>query len=329
MAYAGFQASKIQFGREATAGTAVAATVIWRGAFANLEDARTRTTVDEQIGLMVQAERTYDSAYLGRLTMPGSPLTFEQVPHILEAGVGTVSPSGADPYVYTYTMPTGSTPNTLKTYTMEAYNALVTGDYREMEYCFVEEFTFSFSGDEAWQVSANWLGRQLSTGTATSLSTLQSVNEALGRRTKLYIDATGGTLGSTQKTGVLMGANMTVRTGWQPVPVGDGNLYFSGVKYTHPEITFSMTLELEDSSVVADERAIYESNAVRLFRWEMDGADADHEMKIDFAGVYDSIGQYENSDGNTTVTLEGHGVYSSTDSEYWEAAVTNSLSSLP
>jgi hypothetical protein len=128
-----------------------------------------------------------------------------------------------------------------------------------------------------------------------------------------------------------MGASMRVVTGWMPIPVGDGNLYFSAVKMTKPEITFSLTIELEEdtgTSLVDTERTAYEGNAVRLFRLELDGADAGHEMKIDWAGKYDSIGGYEDSDGNTTVTLEGHGVYSSTDTEYWECVVTNSLASL-
>ena len=329
--FGSYSASKIQYGREATAGTAVAATGIWRGAFAMLEDARTRTIVEEQIGLMVQAERSYDSAYLGRLAMPSTPLTYEQVPHILEAGIGTVSPSGSGPYVYTYTLPTGNTPNTLKTYTLEAFNAVADDDMREMEYSFVEEFEFSMTAGEAWQMSATWAGRQLSNTSPTSLSTLLTVEEALGARTKVYIDATGGTLGATQKTGVLMGASMRVVTGWKPIPVGDGNLYFAAIKMTMPEITFSLTLELEetsDVSLVASERTAYEADAVRLFRLELDGSDANHAMVLDWAGKYDSIGNYENSDGNTTVTLEGHGVYSSTDSEYWECAVTNSIASL-
>lgn len=330
--YGPFSANKIQLGREATAGTAVAATTIWRGQFARLEDARTRNIVEEQIGLMVQAERSYDSQYLARLTMPATPLTFEQVLHILEAGCKTATPSGSGPYVYTYNYPTGNTPNTIKTYTIEAFNAVSDDDYREAAYCFVEEYTFSMTAGEAWQMSANWIGRQLSTGTPTSLSTLLTVEEALGMRTKLYIDATGGTVGSTQVTGVLMGADMTVRTGIMPVFVGDGNLYYSAVKHTGPEITFSLTLELEETdgvSRVDTERLIYEADAVRLFELELDGSDANHEMTIQWAGKYDSIGDYSNSDGNTTVQLSGHGVYSATDTLFWEAVVTNQVSAVP
>ena len=323
-----YDLNKTQIGRESTPGTAVAATTIFRGAFAMPEDARTIQRAEEQVGLLVPAERAFTTAVLARLSMPSTPLTVEQLPHILEAGVETVSPTGSDPYVYTYNFPTGSTLNTIKTYTIEAGNVIVTGDVQEMEYSFVEEFELSATAGEAWMMSANWIGRQLSSAAFTAALSLPSVTEMILPKTKLYIDATGGTVGSTQKTGVLMGAQMTVRTGILPVPVGDGNLYFSAHKFTRPEITFSITLELEDGGVVAAERAIFESQAVRLFELELNGGNATHECVLQWAGKYDSISDYENSDGNTTVTFEGHAVYSSTDSLFWNCAVTNGVASL-
>jgi len=333
--YGAWSHNKIQFGRESVVGTAVPATVIWRGPFSNLEDGRTIVNVDENVGLLINAERTYTSGLLGRLSMPATELTFAQVPHILEAGVKTATPTGTNPYVYTYAFPTDNTVNTIKTYTIEAANAIVTADYREMAYSFVEEFTFEANAGEAWRMSANWVGRTIGTGTVTALSTLQTGNDIspwMLPLTKLYIDATGGTVGTTQKTGVLMGASMRVRTGLVPVMVGDGQLYFATHKFTKPEVTFSLTLELEQNtgaSVVAAERVIYEAYATRLFRLSGDGPSASQSVVITWAGVYDRIGNYTNSDGNTTVTLEGHAVYSSADTLFWSCAVENTLSALP
>jgi len=333
--YNNYAQVKTQLGRESTAGQAVAATVIWRGPFASLEDARTKVTVEENIGLSVTAERTYTSQYLGRLAMPATELTFAQVVHILEAGIKTATPSGANPYVYTYTLPTDNTVNTIKTYTIEMVPVVATSDYREMPYSFVEEFTFEGTAGEAWKMSANWVGQKLATGTATALSTLQTGNDmipAMMPMTKLYIDATGGTVGTTQKTGVLMGASMRVRTGWVVVPIGDGNLYFQKIKFTKPEITFSLTLELEQdvaASVVAAERLIYEGDTVRLFQLLADGPSASQSLTLQWAGKYDRIGGYSNNNGNTTVMLEGHAVYSSADALFWSCAVENTLSTIP
>lgn len=328
MAYGAFDHNKIQLGRETTAGTAVAATEIWRGAFGGLIDDREVVVVEEQVGVLVTAERSYTASYLGRWNAPATPLTFEQYPHILEAGIQTVSPTGTGPYVRTYTMPTGNTVNTIKTYTIEMVNAVVPADYREMAYSFVEEFTVSGQAGGTLEMSANWIGRKLDTGTATNLSSLIAVEEALLARTLLYIDASGGTLGTTQKTGVLMGLNLRVRTGLVRVPVGDGQLYFAGHKFVRPEINLELTMELEDSSVVATERAAFENQTVRLIRLRTNGSDSTRRIDHDLAVKWDSVDDYTNSDGNTTVTFRGHGVYSSTDSLAFAVTVTNNRATL-
>lgn len=329
MAYGAFQHSKVQFGRETVPGTAVAATCIWRGAFAPIEDARERKIVDEQIGLLINAERSYDGSYLARLNMPATEMTFEQLPHILEAGIKTVTPTGSSPYVYTYALPMDNTVNTVKTYTVEAYNVVASGDYREMAYSVVDEFTLEAKAGEAWMMSANWFGRQPVSSTPTTLTTLQTVEEALLRKTSLFIDASGGTIGTTQKSGVLMGASIKVKTGLVPVPVGDGQLYFAATKFVKPEITFSLTLELETGNVVSTERTAFEANSIRLFKLSCDGSSASRKVVMQWAGKYDAFGAYENTDGNTTVTVEGHVVYSSADTRFFDIAVTNLLTTLP
>lgn len=304
----------MQLGREGTSGTATAATTIFRGPFSMLEDGRDRKIVAEDIGAFVQAERSFDGSLLAKWAQPSTELTFEQVAHIFEAGIKTATPSGTGPYTRVYNYPyAGTSVNTIKTYTIETGSAIVSSDTYEAEYAFVEDFEFGGSFGEAWTMSSNWLARQMTQTSLTGALTAPTVNEARFNRTKVYIDASGGTIGTTQKTGVLTAANIKVKTGLMQVPVGDGQLYAASHKWTKPEITFSLTLELEDGSVVATERGIYRSNGTRLIRLLIEES-ASLSLQIDLAGKYDSVGGYENSDGNTTVTLEGHGVASSTDS---------------
>ena len=330
MAYAPFSNNRVQLGRESVAGTALAATTIFRGQFSMLEDAREYTKVEEQIGAFTQAERTYAAKLLGKWNMPSTPLTFEQVNHILEAGVKTATPTGTNPYTYVYAYPyTGTSVNTIKTYTIETGNATITGDVREMEYSYVESFEFSGKFGEAWMMQSNWQGRQLSASTFTAALTVPSVEEALFQKTTLYIDATGGTIGTTAKAGVLMSSSFKVKTGLVPVPVANGQLYFHATKWTQPEITFSITMELEDTvGLVAAERAFYEANTVRLFRLKCLGSGS-KSFQIDFAGKYDKISDYNNDNGNTSVTFDGHAVASSTDSISTTFTLVNTLATVP
>lgn len=328
--YGPYSMNKIQLGRETTFGTAVAASTIWRGPFAMLEDASERVIVEENVGLLVQAERAYDSKYMARLAMPATELTYEQFPHILEAGILTATPSGSGPYTRVYAYPTDNTVPTPKPYTIETFNAAADNDCLEAEGCLVEEFNIEGNAGEAWKMSANWFGRQVTPTTPTSITTLVAVEEALVPKTALYIDATGGTIGTTQRSGVFMGGSIKVTTGLVAVPIGDGQLYHLTYKWTRPSITFSLNFELQDDtvSVVAAERAIRKSGAIRLFRLLISGTSS-RAITLDFAGKYDTVGNYENSNGNTTVRIDGHAVYSSTDDLFLEATVVNGVATLP
>lgn len=329
--YGAYERNVLQLGREATAGTSVAAAHIWRGPFAMLEDTEEQKVLEEQIGNLFGSEVVFTTMYGGRLAMPEAPMTFEQLTHIFDAGWMDAAPVGAStPYVRTYNDIPG-TAQTLRTYTIESGNFDASADNQVMAYSFVEEWQLSAEAGGEWMMSANWVGRQVAADTLTAALTAPTVMVALLPMTKLYIDATSGTPGSTQKSGVLMGASIRRTTGWQIVPVGDGSRLFAAIKPTKPEATFSLTLELEQDtgvSLVAAERAIWRAKTIRLFRLEIDGDDANHELKLDWAGRYSAIGAYENAEGNTVVTLEGRMVYSPADSLFMKAVLTNDVADM-
>lgn len=331
--YGGWPYNLVQLGREVTPGTGVAATTIMRGIFGGYDDQRQSETIEENIGILFPAERTRITNEGVTVPMPATALTYQQLPHILEAGIGTVTPTGADPYVYSYAFPTGASVNTIKTYTMEIGNKQVSDDLRQIPYCWVEEFELSGEAGGLWQMSATWQGQQDSAlGGGFAAATLPSVTEAVFGNTLFYVDDSGGTIGTTQYSGILMGATINVRTGIVWVPAGDGNLYPIAHKFTRPEATFTLTFELEDgdagTSFVAQERSKFKSESLRLIRLNVPGP-GDLDLTIDFAAKYDRPGPYNNSDGNTTVEFEGHAVYSSADSLAFEIEVTNNDSAIP
>src|SRR5512139_862141 len=151
---------KIQLGREATAGTSVAATAIWRG-MGTIEDTREVVFVEEDVGIIPGTDRSYTPKLGAQLEMEAVPLTFEQVIHILEAGVKTIGTGVADGAgsgkIYDYAFPE-TTLNTIKTYTIEGGD---NQEEEEMEYGFVSEFELAGRAGEAWTMAATWQGRQV------------------------------------------------------------------------------------------------------------------------------------------------------------------------
>ena len=311
-------------------GQNVAATTIWRGPFGSPDDTRERRVEEESVGILVPAERSYDVALSATIPIQATALTYEQLPHILEAGIMTATPTGSGPYSRVYSFPTGTTPNAIQIYTIRAGNVLATADVQVIPYAFVSEFTLSGKQGEPWTMEATWMGQQMSSGSFTGGLSLPAVEEALFGNSEIFLDVSGGTIGTTQITGVLMEFSLKVTTGIVWVPAKDGTLYPTAHKFTRPAVTYTLRLELEQdtgASVVATQRTRYRANSTQLLRMSCAGSGS-RLLQIDLAAKNDKIGAYEESDGNITVNIEGHAAYSSTDALFAEITVDNTLATL-
>lgn len=332
--YATWPHHMVQMGRESTAGTAVAASTVWRGPYSGFQDDRKRESAEENIGLLVKAKLSYDTWLGAKIGFPETALTFEQVAHLFEAGIQTATPSGTAPSITRlYKWATdGTAQPAIKTYTMEAANTLAIVDGRKLPFCWVSDFTLSDKNGESWKMSGNWMAQRLVALSAfTTAIAKPAVEVAKFANTKLYIDGSGGTVGTTQLTGVLMGLSIKVNSGIEWVPVGDGNLYPVAIKRGMPSITYSLTLELEQdasTSTVATERAAYESDAYRLIRAEILGTGS-KKITWDAAARYQSVGQpSKEGETNTTVTFEGEVEYSTVDDLFSSFTVINSVATM-
>ena len=263
-------ARKYQLGQEGTPGVPVAATTIWRGPAGMPEDNRVNIRPNENVGISVQTTRQYTPKIYTTIPMPQTELTFEQVLHVLQGGVktATLAADGAGTgYIGVFAIPSSSTPNTLKNYTIQG------GDNQQeeaTEYCFVQEYTIEGKVGESWKITPKWAGRQSTLGTYTAALTPPSVEEMKFGLTKFYIDAVGGTLGSTQLVNTVIGAKFHVQTGWQARFTGDGNLYFSQTEFIGAKVDGELTM-LHNASSVA-EKVLYRANTPRQMRWKIEGS---------------------------------------------------------
>lgn len=324
---------KIQLGVESAKGTAVAATALWRGQGV-IEDQTEVMFPEEDIGYLSGIDRSYIPRNLAAITFEQTPATFEQLGYVLDAGVKTVSGvqdgAGSD-YTYTYTFPT-SAANSIKTYTIEG------GDDQqaeEIEFAFVKSFTLAGAAGEAWTVTADWAGRQVSTASFTGSISVPTVEEILFQKGKLYIDAIGGTIGSTQKSSTLLNAELAVTTGWQEYFTADGNLYFTGHKSTKPEVLLTLTFEHDGTSVA--EKANWLAETARLIRILVEGSTVStpgttyskKTLIIDLAGKWERFEALDEQDGNDIVTGRFRAAYDPTSASFAEIVVVNELSALP
>lgn len=330
-------AHRIYLGRESTPGTPVSCSTIWRGVGGNLQDTREITVVDEQIGVLVKSNRSYLSRLGGSLDMAATPATFEQILHILEAGIKTIGTGASDGAgtgkIYNYAL--GTTVNTLQTYTIE------TGDNQqaeEMEYSFVDSFTLSGERGQPVMMSANWLGRQVANTTFTPALPVPTVEEIITGKGSFYIDDVGGTIGSTAVTGTLLQWELQVTTGWRPKFVVDkGQLYFDFIYFDPDQFSATFSATYEHNATAVTEKGKWRSNSPRLMRLSIPGSAtatpgstySNKLLQIDMAVRYTSFNALDSDEGNSIVTFEGAVGYDATAAKSLEMLVVAELATVP
>lgn len=337
---------RIQFGRESTPGSIVAATTAWRGEGV-LEDTRLVNFPVEDIGIIPITTRSYQPIYGGQIALSPTPATFEQLPHLFEMGIKTVTPTsdstGSD-WIYSYSMPLTSsqamyvTPSTssnpVKTYTVEG------GDNNEaevMEFGFVSDITLDFKAGEAVMMSATIMGRQvaLQAFTSSTAAAVPTVSEILTSKGKVYVDSTTATIGTTQITNEILSGSLKITSGIRAVPTADGTLVFSFIKGVRPEVV--LTLTFEHSTFAKAEKVYWRTGTPRQYRLSFDGpalatAGSTYSTKkfiANLAGTYEKFSALEDSDGDDTITATLRCGYNSTAALFANFVVVNELSSLP
>jgi hypothetical protein len=324
-------------GRESTAGTPVAATTVWRGPAAMIRDERTTEMVDEDIGIATPSERNYISQYEATVNMPDTPATFEQLLHILEAGVKTVGTGVADGggtgKIYAYPFPISAL-NTIKTYTLEA------GDNQqaeEMEYSFVEQFTLSGERGRPVMTSAQWRARQASLATFTTGVAVPTVEDVLAQKGALYIDADSGTIGTTQVSQTLLSFNLQVNTGWRAKYTIDGGvLTFAFSYYDKDSANATLQVTYEHNATAVAEKAAWRAGTARLLRMQFPGSNLTTPgtyttklLRIDLPGRYESFDALESDNGNSIVRATFRAGYNAVSGLAPTITVVNQLASVP
>lgn len=329
---------KVQLGQEASAGgsTDIASTV-WRGTGV-LVDNRETTFPVEDIGILGGTSRSYVAMTGGEIALEGDA-TFEQLPHIFDAGIYKATPTtdaDGSGYIYSYNMQAASTDpiesTDLQTYVIEG------GDNNEaevMRYCFVRQFSLSGGAGEALQVSAQFEGREVEGGhTYTAGVAIPTVETILVSKATCYIDdAVVATTDLVAMSNTVLAMNLDVTTGWQAVRTADGRLDFSFIKRAADSGTLQITFEHNASA--SDEKEAWRDQTERRVRIVFEGS------ALATAGAYtyktfviDAYGKWENfdslgeQDGNDIVNGTLRIAYTSA-AKKLDLIVVNELAAMP
>lgn len=335
-------AHKVQWGRESTPGTAVAATAIWRGIGGMLKDKTEVVMVDELIGIALPTTRNYIGKQASSLALAATEATFEQIFHIFEAGIKSVgtgaSDGGGSGKIYAY--PVGMTSvNTVKTYTIE------TGDNEQAEeadYCFVEKFVLSGERGKAVMVSADWVGRKVSTTTFTGSLTVPTVEHILAPRSRFHINDVDEAFGDTLVSQTLLKWELSVETGWRPKftldsALSGGGLEHSFIYFDRDSFKGEFSATFEHNATAVAQKALFQAGTPRLMQLKVPGSNlgtagttySSKWLIINAVLVYTEWDVLDSEDGNSIVNVKGTIGYDPTAAKALEIIVVNELSSVP
>ena len=328
---------RIQLGIETVKGTEVGATVIYRGTGVPKDD-RVITRPDEDIGLSAPTDRSYTSQLASSFQFEDAPMTFQQAPYIFACGIENIVTGVADAgvaasgLIYQYDFPT-TTARIIKSATLEG------GDNQQEEqslYNFVKSFNISGNPGEALMIGANWMGRTLAPGTFTAALAIPTVEEILFNKGSVYIDASSGTVGTTNKSNTLVGMNFQCDTGWDAVQTADGENYFSFEKFTRENMNLSLDLTFEHDGTSVAEKAAWRAETVRLLQLKFLGsalttagsAYTYFTFIMNFAGKWGSFDALTDNNGNDIVKGTFLPGYNSTDALFAQLIVVNQTAAL-
>ena len=325
---------KIQWGQETTAGTAVAATGIAR-AVGVFEEDRTLARHAEDVNLINGTTDSYVTKLGGKLSQVFDAANFEQIPHILNAGISEATASvdtgaGATGYIREYSFPTSSVAAP-KTMTLEMGDE---SGFEEMEYSFVQRMALEGTPTNAYSLTADWYGRQIAPTTVTGALSVPAVDEMLFGKTKLYIDGATDTIGTTQIDCAVLGIRLEIDFGLTPKFAGSGNLYFCALTRTGFNPRLTMTIEHSATAAVA-QKVLFRSNSPRAIKLLIEGAALGtagtytyKSFIFESRGYFESISGMGENDGNNVMDFVFQGAYDRDAAEFGKIIVVNELASL-
>lgn len=323
--------SKVQYGKESTRGTAVAATKIWNGKVPAVNSDRKPVIPDEDIGIRAKGVRSVIHQYLYNNTLSTEHGYFQQLPALFGCGLkGGVTASEVTPaqtdYLWTFT-PSLTAANTPDSLTVELGDNV---QAFETEHVMFERIRISGTVAQGMDVSpvnveADFFGRQLSKTTFTgalSLTTAEPMNAKLSR---FYLDTTWAGAGGTEKTNILRGFDIEIITGVHPKFAGSANKYFDSYGEGIISATAQFTFEgNSDADLIFDAQQAKTFQVARLaILGSQIGSGTTHSLKIDIGGVWESVsplGGEDRADNLHTATLVDH--YDATGAKSLQVLVT-------
>jgi hypothetical protein len=289
--------TKVQYGKETTHNTAVAATARWPGVVKIGAD-RKPIFPEEATGLRAKSQRSQvNQIFAGGITFSSDDALFQKLPMLFSIGVkggvtaAEVTSSQGD-YLWDFSHSLSAT-NAPDSITLEYGDD--TQAY-EIEGVFLQRITLSgkMGAAESVKIEASGFGKQITPTTYTASINLLAADAEpmIANLAKIYVDPTWATLGSTQKTALLREFKIEILTGLHPKFYGDGTKMISDFGQGYLDCLASFTFERSsaEDTLIFDSFQAETKKAIRfMVEGTQIGTGAKHSITIDMFGTFEEV----------------------------------------
>lgn len=287
----------IQIGRESAWGTGVAAAAILAG----VNDFKFNPGITTALRRYLAGSFAPANASALVRQQPTAKIsgdvTPEDIIYLLDSCVkGSVVPTGANPYVYAFTLPTTASP-ALRSRTFEFYDG---SQEWELYGGLINKIAFKGAdGSDVVSFEAELIGKQLTSSTVTGALSPRAFTTFPTAQSQLYIDAAAGTIGTTAVAATLIDWEYSIDMGLHVKFFQDGGVVASAFGYGVPKVMLKATYEYNASA--QSELTAHVAGTPKLVRIKLNGSGTNTAF-LDIAGPATSIGDmFGDRDGNTIV----------------------------
>lgn len=332
--------SKVQYGKESTKGTSVAATKILAGAeIKAVPMDRKPEFIEDALGVKAKSARSsvYELMVEDTLSIPAA--YFQLLPMIFSCGLkGNITPtettSGQGDYLWTHT------PVLTATGSQDSLTLEFGDDVQEYEVEYVMFKKIKISGEigqdggaSPVSIEVDYFGRQVTKSTFTgalSLPTMTTMNAKLAR---LYKDTAWAGKGVTELTNSLRKFEFEIITGLHPKMMGSANKYFNTHGESFIEAMLTLTLEGDSSANTIFDNAKTDPPTAACYGIKIAGpqigSGGTHELDLYIWGAPEMVEPLsEESNGNNLHQVLIHGMYDTTGAKIMDAIVTTNTSTI-
>lgn len=321
----------VQYGKESTRGTAVAATKKWTGQAIPVPSDTKLTFPKEEFGVRADERRASVQQREYGFTLASSDAIFQLLPMVFSAGLkGNVTASEVTPaqgdYLWTFT-PSYTASNAPDAFTVQLANDIQA--YR-VPYAMCSEIRLSGSINQSNEPSpvkleADFFGQFIEDATATAAIALPTPTGMNAHYSRLYLDTAWAGVGVTEIAAALRSWELTIMTGNKPVHTGGANNYFA----THSEgiPTAMLTFTAEHNATTEALLALQQAATFRVARLKVTGptigSGTAHSFVFDLGGTFEEVNLIDSDDrGDNLSSFVLHGHYDDTGAKTLACTVT-------